>query len=585
MITGILLVIMSWLLLLICCLLLGYPIAYFLQGRKRGLPTVRASMWTGLLIAVIVILAVGVRLPLSGGAAAAWFFAFTALGCASTFAIVVRNRVQMAQVPIHTFHWLLIAALSSAMLYLAAAALGPVTNYDSGLYHLGAIKYASEYATIPGLANLYFPFGYNTSLYPVGAFLGNGPWSGEGYRLANGFFIALLIIELVLRIVKSKGLTRNFSRGTLFLLVAVPLALIPLVSLSDYWVTSPSSDAAVMVMTFVSVAYLIDSLTEDKGLTSNASVAFMVAVVAFSLRPTMVVFLIAIAVVLGIRVVQIRGRISSIYLLIPAILGLALLAIQTLRDYLLSGWLQYPLSLFSFDVPWKALDPTENRSATLGNARNPEDIWGSVTGFDWLGPYVARLPSQWETLLVVALAGASLATVVIAKMSGSILRGKTLLVVQIPIVSSVLTWFLFSPPTFRFGWGPVFSFFLVIIAFGLYAIIRGTSQRSFIAELPRLIAPIAAVMLTTLVAFNAATRFQHNEIDETMRWALGPMQINYSVAPVITVPVKPSELGSGLVVTQPTQSDQCWDNYPLCTPIPSPSLSLRGNGLSSGFLR
>ncbi len=152
-----------------------------------------------------------------------------------------------------------------AAVFLAFAALGPVTNYDTGLYHLGAIKYASEYSTITGLANLYFPFGYNTSLYPFAAFLGNGPWGSEGFRLANGLIVAVLICDLVLRLFASRGDLRRLSVGSWILFVAVLIALVPLVALSDYWVTSPSSDAPVMLLTFASCAYLADGLWKHKG--------------------------------------------------------------------------------------------------------------------------------------------------------------------------------------------------------------------------------------------------------------------------------------------------------------------------------
>ena len=107
-----------------------------------------------------------------------------------TLVIVVKSQ-RPRTVTIHRqlAQWILLGSLAVAVMYLAAAALGPVTNYDSWLYHLGAIKYAGDFATIPGLSNLYFPFGYNTSLYPLGAFLGNGPWAGGGYRLANGLIV------------------------------------------------------------------------------------------------------------------------------------------------------------------------------------------------------------------------------------------------------------------------------------------------------------------------------------------------------------------------------------------------------------
>ncbi len=92
-------------------------------------------------------------------------------------------------------------------------------------------------------------------------------------------------------------------------------------------------------------------------------------------------------------------------------MGIALLVVQTIRDYYLSGWFQFPLSIYSFGTPWAALDPTGFRAATLGNARNPEDIWGSVEGFAWVEPWVRRLPEQWEPFLIIALA---LAAVILA---------------------------------------------------------------------------------------------------------------------------------------------------------------------------
>jgi hypothetical protein len=483
----------------------------------------------------------------------------------------------------------LIAGLGVAVAYLALAALGPVTNYDSGLYHLGAIKYAGDYATIPGLANLYFPFGYNTSLYPVGAFLGNGPWGSNGYRLVNGFLILLVVLDLVLRLVRTHGALAKKSVGTYFLLIAVPLTLIPLVSLSDYWVTSPSSDAAVLVLTVISVAYLLDALTKKTSVVMNSSVSFVTAVIAFSMRPTMVVFLLVSSVVLLYRLTRIQQLKASLRLLtIPAFIGIVLLFVQSTRDYLLSGWLQYPLSLVSFNVPWQAVDPVDNRAATLGNARNPGDIWGSVEGFAWVGPYLSRLPSQWETFFVLALIIIMLVLIFAAKLMRARLRWRTILVAELPVLAAVITWFFFSPPTFRFGWGPVFSLFFIPIAFALKALFETSPTNNPIGSLvvmkKKTLLPALGVTLILLVGFNTATRFQFDSINQEQKWSLGPVGIKYSIAPVIDVPIIDIPLKSGLVVTSPTQSDQCWDNYPLCTAIPLPSLQMRGDGITQGFL-
>ena len=579
MITGFVLVVISWLFFLAGVVLLGYPLAYLLNLKKHAWVTLRSSLWLGSLIAIIAILTIGIFTPLRSATALIAFAILFALGAFTTI-YLLRSNHHGRNFPsqINMTVWFLIGALGVALAYLALAALGPVTNYDSGLYHLGAIKYAGDYATIPGLANLYFPFGYNTSLYPVGAFLGNGPWNGNGFRLANGFLIFLFVLDLALRVTQKSRHNRKLSTGTYFLLVATPLTLVPLVSLSDYWVTSPSSDAAVLAITLISVAYLLDALTKKASALANASVSFTSAVIAFSLRPTMVVFLLVLSLVLLYRLIRLNPG-EKIYLIIPASLGIGLLTVQSARDYLLSGWLQYPLSLFSFPVPWLAVDPSGNRAATIGNARNPADIWGSVEGFSWFVPYLSRLPSQWETYFVAALAALVITLLVLNTRMGKPLRWRTILLAQLPIVTGIFTWFFFSPPTFRFGWGVVFSFFFVLTAFPLKTLFENKEH-----PVGKFFYPAMTLMLVILVGFNLTTRFQADTVTNSNTWSVGPLSIDYKLSPITPMPILEQELGSGLVVSSPTESDQCWDNYPLCTPSVIPSLTFRGPGLQNGLL-
>jgi hypothetical protein len=135
-----------------------------------------------------------------------------------------------------------LGAVGLAILYFAFAALGPVTNYDSGLYHLGAIRYSTEYSAIPGLANLYFPFGYSNAQVPLAALLSNGPWGFNGFRLLNGFLITLVGFDLFLRVL-SGSRVRRFGPGVYVLLVGLVVALIPLIALADFWVASTTQDA------------------------------------------------------------------------------------------------------------------------------------------------------------------------------------------------------------------------------------------------------------------------------------------------------------------------------------------------------
>ena len=53
MITGIFLVLFSWIILFSIFLVLGYPSAYFLRKQQRGFHTLRSGTWLGLLIGII----------------------------------------------------------------------------------------------------------------------------------------------------------------------------------------------------------------------------------------------------------------------------------------------------------------------------------------------------------------------------------------------------------------------------------------------------------------------------------------------------------------------------------------------------
>ncbi len=137
----------------------------------------------------------------------------------------------------------IVVTLVVAQAYLALAALGPLTNYDSGLYHLGAVEYSRLFPAIPGLASVYSPLGYATAEFPLAAALSAGPWGSEGLRLANGLLMAALALDVALRALQGR-------RGPGFFVAAVGLvaAWVPLLALSDYWVTSPSQDTAALVV-------------------------------------------------------------------------------------------------------------------------------------------------------------------------------------------------------------------------------------------------------------------------------------------------------------------------------------------------
>lgn len=586
--TGTLLVLLSWAVALGASVAVGLLPALATRGGRWAPIHPRMALWWGLGLLTVVVVIVGLVLPLrSTAAAGAVVVVVVVMGLAGAWAARLAGAGRRSPHPAgngtRRWRWVLVGGLALPVVYLAVAALGPVTNYDSGLYHLGAIAYAGDYRAIPGLANLYFPLGYANAQFPVAAFLGNGPWDGIGYRLLNGALVAAMAIDLWLR-------TRSRSLGPGFYVLAVGTAatLVPMVALSDYWVTSPTSDSAVLVLSIVSASYLVDAAAMRRQAASSGSVAMVLAVMTVLLRPTMAVF--AVVTVLAAVLLIWRARRSgqragsvAVLLLTGAYSVVAATAI-TARDIVLSGWLQYPLSVVAFDVPWRAEDPTQFRVPTLGAARDPEDLWAAAEGWGWVPAWVGRLPGQWETYEFAALALVALGLLALAVRSGAGLRARALLLVMSPSVVAVLFWWVATPPAFRFIWGPLFCLGAVPAGWSLWRLAhsRAHSQQA-VERVQWLTAMGIAVPVAAVVLVSAATRVDTSELTEERTWNLG-ISIPYAVAPVVEVPVEERALPSGLTVMLPTQSDQCWLNYPLCTAQIADSVALRGGSIQEGFL-
>ncbi|MCX6432167.1 MAG: hypothetical protein NTX29_05085, partial [Actinobacteria bacterium] len=559
------LVLISWAVSLAVLGLLGLAPAVLVAGRRWSVTTVRASLWWGLAIAAVSVMVINQWFPLP--------VAGILLAMRARKAGGYRLHLVFRRWPV-----IVIAVLAIATVYMAVAALGPVTNYDSGLYHLGAIRYDGDYVTVPGLANLYFPFGYANSEFPMAAFLGNGPWSGEGFRLLNGLIMVAGGVDLTLRL-----LSRRLSTGTFVLMMGVAVAWLPMVALSDYWVTSPTSDSAVFLLTIVAVAYLADALSGRRHWVPDAAVAIVITFVLVSLRPMMVLFALPLViVVLGwgrhvrrTRIAAAHGRVT-----VGLVLGLGILGAMaiTARDYVLSGWLQFPLSILPFSVEWRAPDPTWARTATLGAARDPADLWNAAENWQWIGVWIAALRHQWETYAVIALAVATIVVLLVARQHG--LRVKALLLVMTPSAIAVVVWWIATPPSFRFIWGPLFTLAAIPLGWAGARLYRSRRPGVVVGNRALGLWSLAVVLaILPVVVFSALFRLQVGAMTDNREMAIGPLSLGYAVAPVPVAETREQTLGSGLTVLFPVQSDQCWNAYPLCTAQLDGAVGLRGSTL------
>ena len=564
---GGLLVLATW--FAVTVIVVSWGLVFTHVGRRSHGPVtlndLATAAWWGLAAAALAGIVLAFFVPLGSTAAMVVLLAISAVAIIASGRFILRAGVSRPRWSPVTIA--LLAAFILAWFYLALAALGPVTHYDAGLYQWAAVQYALDYRVIPGLANLYGPLGYGGAEPILGALLGTAAWHGEGFRLLGGLFLALLGLQALVRL-----LIKPRSAGTAVLLAGAALIYPPMLWMADFWVTSPTPDLPVLVLAVVAASYLADLATGSNSGPRGTSAATLPTIVVLAalmtaLRPTAALLALALVLAAIAATLVRRESISGVSLGISAAVAIALGLAVIARDRMLSGWLQYPASLLAFEVPWRAPDPEPLRTATLGFARDPDNWQQAASSVDWLGPWFARLPQQWEPWwLVAALA---LAAVLLIAPGASPRRGRPLLLTAAPYALAAIAWLWFSPPAFRFGWGPLFGIASVLLGWALW---RRSLQTPFVL--------LVAVGVTAVALAGSLVRLDWTA-ERERRSIIG---IPVEVVPVQPAPTTEFTTDSGINLRVPVESDQCWSNYPLCTPTPNPALEFLGDDLAEGFV-
>lgn len=559
------LVLVTWLVLAAVLITTGLP---FVAQRHQRLDLTKlvTAAWWGLVTLLVVGFAVSIFVPLHSPTAGIVLLAVVA--ALGTWGILRNFRSGLDLPSISRTTWVWLVALAIAITFLAVTVLGPVTHYDAGLYQVSAIRYASDFATIPGLANLFAPLGYGNAQPVLGALTGIGPWGDNGFRLINGLFLVLLGLEATSRL-----MARPRSVATAVAVAGVALVFPPLLWMADFWVASPTPDVPVLVVTVALSIYWAGVVAQPDGTDQIAgrqiSTVLLLSGLLIVLRPTMIPFALALLVFAGvIEFRRKRGTVNRSTWVAAGLIG-ALVMLAAARDRVLSGWWLYPLSIGPFDVPWRASDPEGLRAATLGFARNPEDFQSAITGWDWVGPWLSRLPDQWDPWWILGglLVGVFLLGLAGVRKHG--IRIRHLIYALVPFLVGITVWFAFSPPAFRFGWGPLFGACALTLGWALWRI-------GWLST----VAPLVGLGLLGVVVASAAFKADLGQPTNSQSlWG-----IEYRYVPLPLPEVETVDLDSGIEVLVPTQSDQCWGRYPLCTPSPLADLDFIGQTLDQGIV-
>jgi hypothetical protein len=408
--------------------------------------------------------------------------------------------------------------------------------YDTGLYHLQAVKWNAHYGTVRGLANLHTRLGYNNSLYVFAAWV-DAFWEGMAAHVTDSFILAAALAQWFVEIFTSR--TPRGRVRQVYCLATLPFLLTKL------WTLEPSSlstDLAVGVFAALLVLELLSLPLAANALT----LAFIVALGATAVTTKLgglALFAVCGALVLWLtRHGTWRERLSLFTLPLLLVIG------WLVRGVIQSGWLLYPV-FGRLPVRWAV--PQDIADVDLGNIKSWSRVWGQgpeeVFGhgfWHWFSTWLDNFRMSHEFILLV-IACALLAWRMASGPARSAVRRAGEWTAVAACVLGIAQWFL-GAPDLRYG-----GFLFWLLPAALLAPMVATAMSDPTQRLKMVGLSLLLCVWGGGFAFRVNARVPK-------LWGRPP-------APQ-TVEVQHTPLGPGILLRVPVSGDQCFDTALPCSP-------------------
>jgi len=588
-VVAILAILITWLVWLGASVGLGLLI--LIPWRKRSLSrrSLQGGLWVGLGTLTLLAASANIFVPMSSRVVQWGLVSFLVVGWLTLLVTLFGHGREMysavrdllwksSRVPTIAYCGLVIVGL----VLIARFATAEPMDYDTGLYRLGAINYAREFATIPGLANVHDRFGFNSAIYSLAPALEVGPWHMQGFRLVSGLFISALALEVLLRIVVRRD--ARPSPGDWYLAIALAFVMAIVLTDSGRWVPSPAQDMAALIPALVSTAFLLDAITDRANVNNFAplmNLSLLAAALSGAIRPlgwlVLGVSFIVAAVLIWVQLPH--HRLRALTYLAPGLgFSTLLLVVMLVRDFILSGWLLFPLTLFPMPVAWRVIDPKATSEAITAWGRDPGSPASEVLADQsWLGPWMGSFLSSRELYLVGLILVSSVAFSIIGRQGRSAwaLALCPLSISLLPTFVYLAAWFVTAPDV-RFGWMGLINVCAIPAAWLLYFHAYPTLTVRYVGV------GVLLVMLLTQVANNRIFPRGADPTPVTLTTGIGSITANLG-APA-QIPTRTEVLPDGTITLVPVMGENCWNAFPLCvTGRASLSFRSRGPSIQSGF--
>lgn len=525
------------------------------RRRVRCLLDVLDAAWLGWGAGVLLLIGLNFGLPIGLPA----FLILLALGAAGLalgageLLAVLRERPR----PVG----LLAGALCLAALWLVHYTSLPPRIYDTGLYHLNAVRWAAEYPVVPGLANLHVRLGLNNSAFLYFALLDIGPLAHRVHIVGMGFLILLTLARCLAAGFRLWPERQVPDLRTLF----DALFLAPLVvwTIKSGEASSLSPDGVVFLLQMQMASMLLSRPEEGQGAWRPAIPVAFLAAIGMTVKLSSVAFGVTAAVA---AVALARSGRSVLSCWRPALRASAaagvVLVVWGARGIVLSGYPVFPATVGAVNVEWRvpeAIAQAFSRGVESW-ARLPGGEAGAVLADrQWLPLWGARILRhyQFAVVLPLALAFAGALVALVRRAAGwRDARGR-ILAVLLPPAAGLAFWLVVAPDP-RFAGGCFWILGLGCLSPALYGL------------RPALAAGFAVLFALLVIPLTVPARY----LARTWR----------NPGPAPRVSMRQATTASGLTVFLPAQGDQCWDSPLPSSPRLNPRLRLRvENDVRSGF--
>ncbi len=341
-------------------------------------------------------------------------------------------------------HPLLALLVGLGILALLTKAMQAPGNFDSGLYHFASIRWANEYAVVPGLGNLHGRLAFNQSIFDLYALLNFFPLWNKGYAL--GF----LLIMLLTGVTVFEAHLERYAGGWWALLIC-SIALASTIG----QLPSPTPDPIIgLLQISIFITLLGVLLEQDKnGPRASRHFAALLCLCALicTVKLSSIVFALLMLIIATLHAYR-QQIIAKRVTLYCTILCAALIVSHVLHGIITSGVPFYPSSLGTgLGLDWQVL-PEKIRNElnwVYSWARNPHQDPALVLGnWRWLKSWIIHLLpiAAW---VYFGLSALFIGLYFFTKTGQTKLLTSRLQALYVPLGLSILFWF-FTAPDWRF---------------------------------------------------------------------------------------------------------------------------------------